>query len=166
MKRFFRFKYFILIFAFNSCIINSVKEEIVYSSENGIERRREFFDGSCIVKSEGYFKKNKPVDLLRKYYDNGLIFTEEMYDENSLITGIVRKYYPLDSGSNFLNYSGSLIEGKPFWWWRFYYPNGVMYLLVKYNEKSQVEYFARFDIDGIFIKDSTGLFPNDTSLLH
>ena len=155
----------VMILLFSCHQTQNLKQEVVYKTDNGETWVRQFFRNSNMIKSEGRYKDSSNIGIYRVYTINGLINFEENYNFKGELNGIFRLYYDNYPNGNFIKQEGNYYNGKQIGNWKFYRPDGTIYLSLDLDSNQMVTYYSRFDLQGHFLKDSSGLFSCDTSEL-
>ena len=74
--------------------------------------KQEYYPGTNVLKSEGYYIKGIPVDTIKSYSKQGWLESVDVYDFNGMLNGKSRSFYPNGVPSEIVEYRHGRGNGR------------------------------------------------------
>lgn len=83
-----------------------------FNCTNARRFKQEYYPGTNILKSEGYYIKNIPIDTIKSYSKQGWLESIDVYDSNGMLNGECKTFYPNGVPSEIFDYKHGRENGR------------------------------------------------------
>ena len=83
-----------------------------FNCKNARRFKQEYYPGTKVLKSEGYYIKNIPIDTIKRYSKEGWLESTDVYDSNGTLNGECRTFYPNGVPSQIFDYRHGRENGR------------------------------------------------------
>jgi|GEM_PF-2848802 len=83
-----------------------------FNCTDGRRFKQEYYPGTNILRSEGYYIKNIPIDTIKSYSKQGWLESIDVYDSNGILNGKCWSFYPNGVPSQIVDYKHGVGNGR------------------------------------------------------
>ena len=83
-----------------------------FNCTNARRFKKEYYPGTNVLKSEGYYIKNIPIDTVKRYSKQGWLESIDIYDSSGGLNGECRSFYENGVPSEIVNYRHGRGNGR------------------------------------------------------
>src|SRR6187402_367033 len=96
---------------FTLIIIYLITISFCYCNPNK-KYKKLFYQGTNILKSEGYYRNDIPIDTIKNYSSAGWLTSLDIYNANGKLNGIQKSFFENGVCSQAVNYINGIPHGK------------------------------------------------------